>query len=147
MAMNDDEEAQVSDVTTMASEIVAAFVSQNTVKADEVPEVIKAVHGCLQEIVQGKTRAAMTVNPAVPIRGSVKPDYIVCLEDGRKFKSIKRHLRTAHGMTPDDYRARWNLSSDYPMVCPRYAAERAALARSIGLGKGRKQKSAETERS
>ena len=142
--MNDDEDVQVGDVTTMAAEIAAAFVSHNAVKADEVPEVIKAVHGSLEQIAQGKTEAATTAKPAVPIGRSVKPDYIVCLEDGQKYKSIKRHLRTAHGMTPDDYRARWNLSSDYPMVCPRYAEERAALARSIGLGKTHKRKSADT---
>jgi len=142
--MNNDEDVEVSDVITMAAKIAAAFVSNNTVKANEVPEVIKAAYESLEQIAQGKTAAVATVKPAVPIRRSVRPDYIVCLEDGQKFKSIKRHLRIAHGMTPDDYRARWSLGSSYPMVCSRYAEERAALARSIGLGKTHKRKSIAT---
>ena len=136
-----EEEVRVSDVTTMAAEIAAAFVGHNSVKADEVPNVIKAVHGSLEQIVQGKTDAPATIKPAVHIRRSVKPDHIVCLEDGRKYKSLKRHLRTQHDMTPGEYRAKWNLKSDYPMVAPRYAEMRSKLAKSIGLGRGRKRKS------
>jgi predicted transcriptional regulator len=123
----------------MAAEIAAAFVRRNNVKADELPKLIEAVYRSLEEIAEGKTEE--TTKPAVSIRRSVKPDHIVCLEDGQEYKTLKRHLRAQHGMTPDAYRAKWNLKSDYPMVAPQYAAQRAALAKSIGLGKANRRKS------
>lgn len=136
-----NEDVRFSDVTSMAAAIAAAFVSHNTVKADEVTTVIKTVYGSLEQIAEGRTEAPTATKPAVSIRRSVKPDHIVCLEDGRRFKSLKRHLRVEHRLTPDEYRTRWNLGSDYPMVAPQYGAERSALAKSIGLGTGRTRKS------
>lgn len=139
--MNDEQNTRVSDVTAMAAQIAAAFVGHNTINADDVPRLIKALHGSLELIVQDKTEAPKAAEPAIAIRRSVKPDHIVCLEDGQKFQMLKRHLRTVHGMTPDEYRARWNLSSDYPMVAPQYASERSKLAIAIGLGRARTSKS------
>jgi predicted transcriptional regulator len=134
--MNEDN-VQVRDVTSMAAEIAAAFLSHNTVNTGEVSTVIKLVYESLEQIAEGRTEAPIALKPAVSIHRSIQPDHIVCLEEGRKFRSLKRHLRTEHRMTPDEYRSRWNLSSHYPMVAPEYAAQRSALAKSIGLGKGR----------
>ena len=132
-----DKSVQVGGVAGMTAEITAAFVSHNKVKGDELPKLIEAVYRTLEEIADGKANEKIKPKPAVSIRRSVRPDHIVCLEDGREYKVLKRHLRTQHGMTPDEYRAKWNLKSDYPLVAPRYAAKRARLARSIGLGKAK----------
>lgn len=128
--------------TELAADIVAAFVSNNSVSASDLPALIATVHGAVAQL--GNAKAEPTpepASPAVPLKKSVTPDYIVCLEDGKTFKSLKRHLRTDHDLTPDEYRARWGLPKEYPMVAPAYAAARSELARSMGLGQRRKQPS------
>ncbi len=128
---------EASDVTTMVVDIIAAFVGHNSVPAAELPSLITSVHKALTAIASGEdTRTEEPKQPAVSVKASVKPDFIVCLEDGRKFKSLKRHLRTKYGMSPEDYRAKWNLPKDYPMVAPTYAAARSNLAKQMGLGQG-----------
>jgi predicted transcriptional regulator len=116
----------------LVSKIVSAYVSQNSVPPSELPHLIRTVH----EALLGPDQAASSrPEPAVPIKKSVKPDYVVCLEDGKKLKTLKRHLRTSYDMSPDEYRQRWGLPADYPMVAPKYAAVRSALAKKIGLGR------------
>ncbi len=119
------------------ADIVTAFVSKNAVPSTELPQLIQAVHASLAGLGQpvGDT-AAEVKTPAVSVKKSVTHDHIICLEDGRKFKSLKRHLRTKYGMTPEDYRAKWNLPKDYPMVAPSYSASRSTLAKEMGLGSG-----------
>lgn len=126
------------DFITLAADIVSAYVSNNSVPTGDLPTLIASVHASLQEVVApGATEPAVNpkVEPAVPIRKSITPDYIVCLLDGRRFKSLKRHLRTQYGLSPDQYREKFNLPSDYPMVAPNYAAERSAVAKKMGLGR------------
>ncbi len=116
----------------LVSKIVSAYVSQNSVPPGELSHLIRTVH----EALMGPGQAASSrPEPAVPIKKSVKPDYVVCLEDGKKLKTLKRHLRTSYDMSPDEYRQRWGLPADYPMVAPKYAAVRSALAKKIGLGR------------
>lgn len=123
---------------TLTADIVAAHVSNNSVGLADLPDLITRVYGALAGLGSPVVEPVEEQKPAVSIRSSVKPDYIVCLEDGKKLKMMRRHLMTAYGMTPDDYRAKWNLPKDYPMVAPNYAETRRALAKSIGLGtKGR----------
>ncbi len=131
---------EASDVTTMVVDIIAAFVGHNSVPAAELPSLITSVHKALTEIASGEdTKTDEPKQPAVSVKASVKPDFIVCLEDGRKFKSLKRHLRTKYDLSPEEYRAKWNLPKDYPMVAPAYAAARSNLAKQMGLGQaGRK---------
>lgn len=128
---------------TLTADIVAAHVSNNSVAVSDLSTLIASVHSALAGL-SGGGAAAPAPEPAVPIRGSVKKDYITCLEDGKKLKMLKRHLMTHYGMTPDDYRAKWGLPADYPMVAPAYAETRRALAKAIGLGRapgsGRKKK-------
>jgi predicted transcriptional regulator len=116
----------------MVSEIVSAYVSNN----DQLPELIASVHRTLMNV-DGKTLE--TLNPAVPAKKSIKPDYIICLEDGKKLKMLKRHLRTSYDLSPSEYRKKWGLPDDYPMVAPSYAARRSELAKKIGLGKSRRK--------
>ncbi|WP_373488350.1 MucR family transcriptional regulator [Blastomonas sp.] len=121
---------------TLTADIVAAHVSNNSVAVADIPHLIENVHRALNGL--SPTDAVVEPErpePAVSIRASIKPDYIVCLEDGKKLKMLKRHLMTHYSMTPDDYRARWNLPADYPMVAPNYAATRRELAKKIGLGR------------
>ncbi len=120
----------------MVSKTVAAYVSGNTVPPEALPAIIRSVHMTFVGLKHGDTAAVVpdAPEPAVPVKKSVFPDYIVCLEDGKKLKMLKRHLLTAYGMTPDEYRQRWNLPRTYPMVAPNYAAQRSALAKSSGLG-------------
>ncbi len=113
--------------------IVAAHVANNPIAAADLPDLIATVHQALATL--GPEEAAPKPKPAVSIQQSVKPEYIICLEDGTENKMLKRHLKTAHGMTPDDYRRRWGLPGDYPMVAPNYAATRSKLAKKIGLGR------------
>lgn len=120
---------------TLTSDIVAAHVGNNSVMVSDMPQLIASVHGALAGLGIEETAVEALPEPAVPIRSSVKPDYIVCLEDGRKMKTLRRHLKTAYNMTPDDYRKRWNLPADYPMVAPGYTARRRELAITIGLGR------------
>src|SRR3712207_1333100 len=125
----------------LAAEIVSAFVSNNSVPVAELPALIGNVHDALTKVAAGMTQQTVEEpkQPAVPIKKSVQPDYIVCLDDGKRFKSLKRHLRTTYNMTPDQYRAKWGLAHDYPMVAPNYAAARSALAKQIGLGAARRR--------
>ena len=121
--------------------IVAAYVSHNAIAADQVPALIAKVHGALAQVSGGQAVAngGETLTPAVPVKRSIFPDYLICLEDGKKFKSLKRHLRTQYKMTPEQYRERWNLAADYPMVAPNYAKTRSQLAKKMGLGQQRKR--------
>ena len=121
------------DILTLTTEIVAAHVRNNTVAQGDLAELIRTVHSTLSEISTGNSHDRPT--PAIAIRRSVTPEYIVCLEDGKKLKMLKRHLKTAYKMTPEEYRERWGLPADYPMVAPNYARQRSALAKKIGLGK------------
>lgn len=127
------EVAKQRDVLSLTAEIVAAHVSNNTVPLAELPALIQQVFQTLSNIDAG-VQEAPRPEPAVPIKKSVMPDYIVCLEDGKKLKMLKRHLKTAYNMTPEKYRERWGLPSDYPMVAPNYAKQRSHLARELGLG-------------
>ena len=133
---------------TLTSDIVAAHVSNNDVTVNDLPTLITNVYGALAGLGQPAAVVEEVPEPAVSVRSSVKPDYIVCLEDGKKLKMLKRHLMTHYNMTPDQYRQRWNLAPDYPMVAPNYAEKRRELAKSIGLGRkpgarrGRKPKAA-----
>ncbi len=127
------------DILRMTSDVVASYVSNNTVAGDELASVIQTVHESLMDLKNGNPGSGEAPKPAVSIRKSITPDYIVCLEDGKKLKMLKRYLRTTHGMTPEEYRAKWGLPSDYPMVAPNYAAQRSAFAKKIGLGRGAKQ--------
>ncbi|WP_299307903.1 MucR family transcriptional regulator [uncultured Croceicoccus sp.] len=120
---------------TLTSDIVAAHVSNNAIDVSDVPTLITAVHAALAGLDGEVKQDEAPPEPAVSIRASVKPDYIVCLEDGKKLKMLKRHLMTHYNMTPDEYRARWNLPADYPMVAPNYAEKRRELAKKIGLGR------------
>lgn len=123
---------------TLTADIVAAHVSNNSVAISDLPLLINSIHNTLSGLGGTPVVADEPLVPAVSIRSSVKPDYIVCLEDGKKLKMLRRHLMTAFGMTPDDYRAKWGLAADYPMVAPNYAEQRRVLAKQIGLGtKGR----------
>jgi len=125
-----------SAILRMTADIVSAYVSKNVLPATQIPEVINTVFISLTGL-NGQPREAQAEpqKPAVPIRKSVTPEYIVCLEDGKKLKMLKRHLRSTYGMTPDEYRAKWNLPPDYPMVAPNYAAQRSEFAKKIGLGR------------
>lgn len=133
---------------TLTSDIVAAHVSNNSVGVDDVPALIQNVYGALAGL-GAAPQAEVKPEPAVSVRASVKNDHIVCLEDGKKMKMLKRHLMTDHGLTPAEYRARWGLPADYPMVAPDYAEKRRVLAKEIGLGRkpgqrrGRRKKTAE----
>jgi predicted transcriptional regulator len=120
----------------LASEIVAAFVSNNPLPKGELPSLILAVHTAIVRLTAGPESVPLQIEvktPAVPIRRSITPDFLICLDDGKRFKSLRRHL-TGLGLTPEQYREKWNLPSDYPMVAPNYAAQRSALAKQIGLG-------------
>ncbi len=127
---DDKPTAELLELTT---KVVAAHVANNPIAATELPGLIVTVHQTLATL--GPEEAAPRPEPAVSIKQSVKPEYIVCLDDGKKLKMLKRHLKTAYNMTPDDYRKRWGLPSDYPMVAPNYAKQRSALAKKIGLGR------------
>jgi predicted transcriptional regulator len=125
----------------LTAEIVSAYVSNNTVPAAEIPGLINQVHAALSRV-SGKSSEgpAEPLKPAVSVKKSITPEYIVCLEDGKKFKSLKRHLRTQYSMTPEQYREKWGLSTDYPMVAPNYAAARSQLAKQMGLGQQRRRR-------
>ena len=129
-----------SEVIEMTADIVSAYVGNNSVTAADLPALIQSVHRALSGISSG-AEAAETApkEPAVPIRRSITPDFLVCLEDGRKFKSLKRHLRTKYNMSPEEYRAKWGLPKDYPMVAPNYAKARSDLAKQMGLRQGGRQ--------
>ena len=130
-----------NELVELTAEIVSAYVSNNTVVATDLPGVIHNVFDALSKASSASGAPAREeLKPAVPVKKSVTPEYIICLEDGKKFKSLKRHLRTQYGMTPDQYRAKWNLAADYPMVAPNYAAARSQLAKQMGLGQQRRRR-------
>ena len=122
-------------LVTLTSDIVAAHVSNNNVAVGDIPTLIANVHGALAGLGEPEQVEEVRPEPAISIRASIKPDYIVCLEDGKKLKMLKRHLMTHYNLTPEQYRARWNLPADYPMVAPNYAETRRTLAKQIGLGR------------
>lgn len=125
---------------TLAAQIVAAHVGHNTVAVTDLPALIGTVYQSLARIGSGLNSTEARTEPAVPVRRSILPEYIICLEDGKKLKMLKRHLKTSYNMTPDQYRERWNLPTDYPMVAPNYAKQRSRLAKQIGLGTSRRSK-------
>jgi predicted transcriptional regulator len=126
----------------LTANIVSAYVSNNTISSGEIPALISQVYSALMRVTAGAAVAgpAEPLKPFIPIKRSITPAYLVCLEDGKKFKSLKRHLRTQYQMTPDEYRAKWNLPADYPMVAPNYAAARSQLAKQMGLGQQRRSR-------
>jgi predicted transcriptional regulator len=129
-----------SEIIEMTADIVAAYVGANSVAAADLPSLIQSVHRALTGVASGTDVAeAAPREPAVPVKKSITPEFLVCLEDGRKFKSLKRHLRTKYNMSPEDYRAKWGLPKDYPMVAPSYAKARSELAKQMGLGQGGRQ--------
>jgi len=137
MAVSKEAGPSRADLLAMTTQIVAAYAGRNDVAAADLPAVIERVHASLnaQTIADGAD-AAPVRKAAIPINRSVTPDYLVCLEDGKRLKMLKRHLRAAYGLTPEEYRAKWGLPPDYPMVAPNYAAERSAFAKRMGLGRG-----------
>jgi predicted transcriptional regulator len=133
------QQPQADALIAYTTDIVAAHVSNNSVSLADLPSLIQHVHGALTTLGSANAEPEVKQEPAVPIRASVKPDFIVCLEDGKKLKMLKRHLMTHYQMTPDQYRAKWGLPLDYPMVAPNYAEQRRSLAKAIGLGTNRKR--------
>lgn len=124
----------------LAAEIVSAYVSNNSVPSSELPALLNDVHAAIVRVAGGVAPVVAEVaKPAVPPKKSITPEYIVCLEDGRKFKSLKRHLRTQYNLSPEEYREKWGLPADYPMVAPAYAKARSALAKQMGLGQQRRR--------
>jgi len=138
MLNNDDAEhtARHDETLPLIAEIVAAYVSNNSVNPDSVPDLIRSVHVALSSLGRDGSVAETSQKPAVPIKKSITNEYIVCLEDGKKLKMLKRYLRTHYNMSPEEYRAKWGLTADYPMVAPAYAAQRSNFAKQIGLGRG-----------
>ncbi|KQW18526.1 MucR family transcriptional regulator [Afipia sp. Root123D2] len=124
----------------LTASIVSAYVSNNATAASEIPALIAQIHSALQRVSTGGTEAAPEpTKPAVSVKKSMTPDYLVCLEDGKRFKSLKRHLRSQYNMSPEQYREKWNLPADYPMVAPNYAVARSQLAKKMGLGQQRRR--------
>ncbi len=128
------EPTDTSELLELTTEIVSSHVANNTVTVNDLPNLIQQVYNTLATVGKSSTLAAERPQPAVPIKRSVTPDFIICLEDGRKLKMLKRHLKTAYNMSPEEYRERWSLTPDYPMVAPNYAKQRSSLAKKIGLG-------------
>ena len=135
------EEKDNETLIELTADIVSAYVSNNTISPNDLPNLISDVFGAVKKTSTiGVEPEPEPLKPAVSIRKSVTPDYIICLEDGKKFKSLKRHLRTHYDMSPEEYREKWNLAADYPMVAPNYAAARSALAKKMGLGQQRRRR-------
>ena len=139
LAMSQEATQQKADreeILRMTAEVVAAYVGNNSLPATQLPDVISTVYGTLRRVNGVTTHVNGTVKKAaIPIRRSITPDYIVCLEDGKKLKMLKRHLRTVYGLSPEEYRSKWGLPADYPMVAPNYSKQRSAFAKKIGLGR------------
>jgi predicted transcriptional regulator len=145
MGEEDKKDIDSGNLLEMTAQIVASYVGHNSLVATEIPDLIKSVHGSLAAAEGGSEGSGHPIQkPAVPIRKSVTPDFVICLEDGKKLKMLKRHLRTTYGMSPEQYRTKWGLPIDYPMVAPNYAKQRSAFAKKIGLG--RKPAAAKTRR-
>lgn len=138
--MPEDQVIDKGDILALASDIVASYVGNNPVQPDQVTDMLRSVYGAMTSLTDGEKEIEEELVPAVPIKKSVTNDYIICLEDGKKLKMLKRHLSTAYGMTPEDYREKWGLKADYPMVAPSYALKRQELAKKIGLGRKPKPK-------
>jgi predicted transcriptional regulator len=138
MAEMDDNAAERAEMMTLTAQIVSAHVSNNAVPSTELSGLIQTVYGTLTALGVPEPEPEVELKPAVPIKKSITDDFIICLEDGKKLKMLKRHLKTAYDMTPEEYRAKWGLPPDYPMVAPSYAAKRQQLAKKIGLGRKRK---------
>ena len=135
-----EQNSELSELLQLTADIVASHVSNNSVAVNELPQLVQQVYDSLSGLGKAPEAAQQErPTPAVPVRKSVTPDYIVCLEDGKKLKMLKRHLKTAYDMTPEQYRERWSLPPDYPMVAPRYAEQRRDLAKKIGLGTARRR--------
>lgn len=135
-------EANPKGFVDLTASIVSAYVSNNTTNAAEIPALISQIHAALQRVANGGSDSpAEAARPAVSVKKSMTPDYLVCLEDGKRFKSLKRHLRTQYNMSPEQYREKWGLPSDYPMVAPNYAVARSQLAKKMGLGQQRRRRS------
>jgi predicted transcriptional regulator len=134
-------DSAANNLIELAADIVSAYVSNNTVSAHDLTALIGDVYAALQRTSAGVVAEPLPepLKPAVPVKKSVTPDYIVCLEDGKKFKSLKRHLRTQYNVTPEEYREKWGLPADYPMVAPNYAQARSDLAKKMGLGQQRRR--------
>lgn len=132
--------AEESKFIELTANIVSAYVSNNSVASADIPALINQVHSALARVSAGGDPTGEAPKPAVPIRKSITPEHLVCLEDGKKFKSLKRHLRTQYNMTPEQYREKWSLPPDYPMVAPNYAAARSQLAKEMGLGQQRRRR-------
>jgi predicted transcriptional regulator len=125
---------QKTDILRMTADVVSAYVGNNTLPATEINDIIQIVYGSLQKLTGSQTNGIRSKS-AIAVRKSITPDFIVCLEDGKKLKMLKRHLRTVYGLTPAEYRAKWGLPADYPMVAPNYSRQRSAFAKKIGLGR------------
>jgi predicted transcriptional regulator len=143
------EVAASEHLVDLTAEVVSAYIGHNSISVADLPRLIGEVHSALRGLSSPAEPPAEVLKPAVPIRRSVSDDFIVCLEDGKRFKSLKRHLRTHYDLSPDEYRARWGLPSDYPMVAPSYSQTRSALAKSHGLGRkvsaiGRRKRTAKS---
>ena len=130
-----EKSSNATDLLRMTADVAAAYVSNNSLPAAQLTEVIKTIYASLLSLDRPEGAPMTTQRPLVPIKKSVTPEYIVCLEDGKRLKMLKRHLRTAYGMTPEAYRAKWGLPPDYPMVAPNYAQQRSVFAKRIGLGR------------
>lgn len=137
-----DQPTNGDDLLTLTADIVSSHVANNTVAVSDLPNLIENVYNALSRLGSAPVKVETKQEPAVSVRSSVKPDYIICLEDGKKLKMLKRHLMTHYNMTPEQYRAKWNLPADYPMVAPNYANQRRQLAKKIGLGTRRKKQRA-----
>jgi predicted transcriptional regulator len=135
----DNQENPAEALVSLTADIVSAHVSNNSVAVSDLPTLIQNVHNALTGLGKVQEEAPAKQEPAVSVRSSIKPDYVVCLEDGLKMKMLKRHLMTDHGMTPEQYRQKWGLGPDYPMVAPNYAEQRRTLAKKIGLGTKRRR--------
>ena len=139
IAMTENEEA---DFIGLTADIVSAYVSNNSVPASDLPALINEVHSALSRVIGGVAPVVQVEapKPAIPVKKSITADYLICLEDGKKFKSLKRHLRTQYNMSPEQYREKWGLPPDYPMVAPNYAEARSQLAKKMGLGQQRRKR-------
>ncbi len=138
--MSEQSNSNANELLALTTDIVASHVSNNTVAIGDLQQLIQQVYSALATVGVATAAAASRPQPAVPIKKSVSPDYIICLEDGKKLKMLKRHLKTRYNMTPEEYRERWSLPADYPMVAPRYAQQRSELAKKIGLGTKRRKR-------
>ena len=134
--VGDTHQGKADELLKLASDIVAAYVSNNPIPIAEIPGMIKSVHATLGGLASGTSGDAPTaLKPAIAVKKSITPEYIICLEDGKKLKMLKRYLRSRYDLTPEEYRAKWGLPADYPMVAPNYAAQRSEFAKKIGLGR------------